>query len=284
MASNLVEGTRLYEERFAATKGMDPTSEFHELRSTQTFEEPRFIVDESAPRQGIRIVAISDTHNKHDQVQIPEGDILVHTGDMTLRGTEEELLSFAKWFAAIEGFDAKIVIAGNHDLSLDTEQCEAKGTKDSRRIKELFLETLGDASYLEDSSIHLHGLHIYGAPWQPYFEDWAFQLGRGAPCAACWAAVPDTVDVLLTHGPPLGRGDLCFPNGRRAGCRDLLRHIQSRIKPYVHIFGHIHEATTSPSSDGVTDFINASTCNIKYRPLHPPVLLDLPRSSERSSS
>lgn len=83
---------------------------------------------------------------------------------------------------------------------------------------------------------------VYGSPWQPEFCDWAFNLDRGEPCAAKWAAIPDNLDILITHGPPYGYGDKTFPSGMRAGCQDLLKRIkESEGPPRVHIFGHIHE-------------------------------------------
>ena len=45
---------------------------------------------------------------------------------------------------------------------------------------------------------------------------------------------------MITHGPPVGHGDLC-EGGARAGCVDLLTTMQSRVKPKYHVFGHIHE-------------------------------------------
>jgi hypothetical protein len=83
---------------------------------------------------------------------------------------------------------------------------------------------------------------IYGSPWQPEFCDWAFNLDRGEPCASKWAAIPDGLDVLITHGPPYGYGDKTIPSGMRVGCEDMLKKIKgSERPPRVHIFGHIHE-------------------------------------------
>jgi len=52
--------------------------------------------------------------------------------------------------------------------------------------------------------------------------------------------IPDDIDILITHGPPLGYGDFCFSQ-MRAGCSELLSTIQQRVKPKIHVFGHIHE-------------------------------------------
>ena len=75
---------------------------------------------------------------------------------------------------------------------------------------------------------------------QPEFGGWAFNLQRGKPCHEKWVKIPEGVDILITHGPPIGHGDLCR-NGLRAGCVDLLREVQERVRPKYHLFGHIHE-------------------------------------------
>jgi len=55
-----------------------------------------------------------------------------------------------------------------------------------------------------------------------------------------WNKIPDDTDILVTHTPPVGHGDLCC-TGIRAGCVELLTTVQQRVKPKYHVFGHIHE-------------------------------------------
>ena len=121
----------------------------------------------------------------------------------------------------------KIVIAGNHELGWDSD------TKDLKN-------ELTNCTYLEDSSVEINGLKIYGTPYQPEFGRWAFNLERGRECLDKWNQIPSDTDILVTHGPPLGFGDEC-KRGNRAGCVDLLHTVQQRVKPKYHIFGHIHE-------------------------------------------
>lgn len=52
--------------------------------------------------------------------------------------------------------------------------------------------------------------------------------------------IPSDTDILVTHTPPVGHGDLCC-SGVRAGCVELLSTVQNRVKPKYHVFGHIHE-------------------------------------------
>mmetsp|Transcript_36508 Transcript_36508/g.117029 ORF Transcript_36508/g.117029 Transcript_36508/m.117029 type:complete len:356 (-) Transcript_36508:74-1141(-) len=295
-----------YEARFAATKFEGSEDEILE---GQHFEPARYVASQDLRRREencLRVVCISDTHTRHSEMRkLPEGDVLVHCGDATLGGSEKELLDFARWFADIPGYHRKICIAGNHDLALDLERCQVLGGAARKKkgggeiknrlreeknqkneapppepevVKQRFRDALarGEGThYLEDEALVVRGLKFWGSPWQPYYEDWAFQLGRGAPCRRKWTEIPDDVDVLLVHGPPLGRGDRCV-GGNRAGCSDLLHEIQHRVKPRACVFGHIHEAFGAPTSDGTTDFVNASSCTLFYDPRNDPVVLDLP--------
>ena len=128
---------------------------------------------------------------------------------------------------------------------------------------------LVNCHYLQDEAITIEGINFYGSPWQPWFYDWAFNLQRGDQIRAKWDLIPGNTDVLITHGPPLGFGDLTSA-GERVGCKDLLEAVE-RIKPTLHVFGHIHEAVGT-HSDGKTTFINASICDLSYRPVNKPCI------------
>lgn len=193
----------------------------------------------------------------------------------------------------------KLVIAGNHELSFDptfthpfkhlqTTCCKKTGgstldeiptlgnTKESleEAVKvENVKQYLTNCTYLEDEAIEVYGLKIYGSPWQPEFCKWAFNLPRGEPCLEKWNLIPEGLDILITHTPPLGHGDLCC-TGVRAGCVELLTSVQQRIKPKYHVFGHIHEGY-GITSDGKVIYVNASTCDINYLPNNPPIVFDV---------
>lgn len=82
-------------------------------------------------------------------------------------------------------------------------------------------------------------MHVFNCR-QPEFCGWAYNVTRGEPMLEKWNMIPDNTDILITHGPALGYGDLCSSQ-LRAGCSELLSTIQQRVKPLVHVFGHIHE-------------------------------------------
>lgn len=205
----------------------------------------------------MRIVALSDTHGKHDAIAVPDGDLLVHAGDFTGRGREPEIRAFDAWLGRLP-HRWKVVIAGNHDFAFERTR-EARGW-------------ITNAIYLQDGLAEVGGLRVWGSPWQPRFFDWAFNLDRGAPLAEKWALVPTGVDVLLTHGPPMGILDVTA-GGEAVGCEALTAAL-ARIRPRLHVFGHIHEAYGTLERDG-TRFVNASSCDLSYRPVQAPVVIDL---------
>lgn len=88
-----------------------------------------------------------------------------------------------------------------------------------------------------------------------------------------WATFPPAVEVLITHGPPLGHGDLCH-DGHRAGCADLLDWVEGN-NPKIHVFGHIHEGYGA-TTNGRTLFLNASSVDENYTGINPPMVIDIP--------
>ncbi|MCB9235695.1 MAG: metallophosphatase domain-containing protein [Bacteroidia bacterium] len=196
----------------------------------------------------MKIVFISDTHGKHKDLQLPDGDVLVHAGDLSPRGSARDLQEFFHWFET-RPHAHKICIAGNHDfLAEDNPEMFAKLVPDN-------------VIYLNDSGCEIEGVKFWGSPITPWFYDWAFNRKRGEEIARYWSLIPEDTDVLITHGPPYGildktaRGDL-------AGCEELLRRVEE-VQPKIHVFGHIHEARGAVKK-GKTQFVNASVLNLMY--------------------
>ena len=200
----------------------------------------------------MKLVIISDTHRKHDLVHLPEGDVLIHCGDVSGMGTEREIREFASWFDRQE-FDHKLVIAGNHDQLMSSQWFRS-------------------ATYLQDESITIDGIKIWGSPWTPTFFDWWWMLDAGPEIAKKWALIPQDTDVLITHGPPRGILDKTL-EGDYVGCEELLRAVK-RVNPKIHCFGHIHEGYGMMDRYN-TCFINASTCTRRYIASNPPVEVEI---------
>jgi len=208
----------------------------------------------------MRLVCVSDTHGLIPEHAVPEGDVLLHAGDLTTRGSLEEIERAHAWLASLPHAQ-KILIAGNHDWAFEREPAAA------RRL-------VRDVTYLQYAETVIEGVRFWGSPWQPWFCDWAFNLERGAEIGAKWSLIPAGIDVLITHGPPAGHGDRTF-RGEAVGCEDLLQAV-ARVQPALHVFGHIHEGH-GMTTNGTTTFLNASICDVRYRPVHPPLVFDVVR-------
>ena len=179
----------------------------------------------------IRLVCISDTHTL--TTDVPDGDILIHAGDMGKLGTHAEIQGQVDWLDTLP-HRYKLVVAGNHDSFLDPRsraECDESKGLDWRSL--IYLQH--DALDLDFEKKGGRRLHIYGAPQIPKCggPDFAFQYERNEDA---WShTVPEGIDVLVTHTPP--RHHLDLPRGM--GCEWLLKEIW-RVQPKVHIFGHVH--------------------------------------------
>lgn len=208
----------------------------------------------------LRLVLMSDTHGREAAHAIPDGDVLLHAGDLTDVGRAKEIAAVDAALSALP-HPHKLVIAGNHDFLFENDPATARAL-------------LGGVTYLEDSGATAHGLRVWGSPWQPWFFDWAFNLKGEAALAEKWALIPDEVDILVTHGPPYGIGDRCH-DGRRVGCRALLERVRAS-KPRLHVFGHIHE-DRGWWRIGETLFVNAA----QNYDRHPPMVVEWSASQVR---
>lgn len=209
------------------------------------------------------IALISDTHGLHRKLRVPNADILIHAGDFShAQGSLAQVAGFNDWLGALP-HRHRVVIAGNHDFPLEQKpQC--------RRL-------FTNAIYLQDEAVTIEGFKIYGSPWQPEFFNWAFNLPRcGSSLAACWEAIPDDTDILVTHGPPFGINDRTANNGRGAGCELLRNRVEELSNLKLHVFGHIHEAygQTRVGENGPL-FVNASSLDLRYQLVNEPVVVEL---------
>ncbi len=208
-----------------------------------------------------KLVLFSDTHGYHEKIVVPDGDFLIFAGDMcggSKPRSLSEVQSFLSWMSA-QPHRHKILIAGNHDWAFELEAH--------------LINVPDNLHYLQDSGLELGGLKIWGSPVQPMFYRWAFNRERGSDIRKHWDLIPDDIDILITHGPPLGILDH-VAHGNPVGCRDLLKAVVE-INPRVHVFGHIHEGYGQQTLDD-TIFVNACICDRDYSPVNSPIVVSLP--------
>lgn len=223
----------------------------------------------------MKIVAISDTHNRHNKLVIPPCDILIHCGDWTSMGYKSEVEDFAKWINKQEA-GYIIVVPGNHEKYLEDNLPDSL---------EWFVDHCPTAHLLIDESIEIEGIKIHGSPVSPWFHDWAWNRSsnqingysvRGKdffplPIKPHWDKIPDDVNILITHGPPYGILDeTTYANGDprpgHLGCVELMNRIKELKDLDLHFFGHIHApGGTEKHIDGVS-YYNAAICDESYFP------------------
>lgn len=244
----------------------------------------------------MRITHISDTHNKHNQLngKLPGGDLLIHSGDISSIGRENEVERFIKWFNGIDNYTNKVFIAGNHDLSFDSEILFRNKSEYFDRVTYDGLASVGkpqwldillnselnsNVFYLEDSFVEIDQIKIWGSPISPSFGyGWAFNKDRGHDINQVWNKIPMDTDIVITHGPIYGYCDRTSNTNTNVGCADLYHRLHE-VKPHLHFSGHIHEAYgwgTIPYKDSWGDIyaFNGCSCNLQYEVMNNPITFD----------
>lgn len=198
------------------------------------------------------ILHLSDTRGLHRQLKaLPEADAIVHSGDFTLDGTENEAYDFIAWFMELP-YPHKLFIAGNHDNCLYQAHLEGLSS---------------DTHYLCHSGIEIEGVRFYGLPM--FVEDEKSGLSENYI-----RQIPLNTDILITHQPPLGICDYAVKI--QWGNYSLLKRV-SQINPKLHLFGHIHEAN-SVETVGHTVYANSALVNNAYELVYKPRLLTLTKN------
>ena len=195
------------------------------------------------------ILHLSDTHSKHHDLRnLPPADIIVHSGDISFGGSENEVMDFIEWFGTLP-YKYKIFIAGNHD------DCLFGATLDGLPQ---------NCFYLCNSSVTIQGVKFYGLPMfmaDAMSDDYDTNIQN----------IPSDITVLITHQPPYGILD--YSGNINYGDSNLLQ-IVLKSKPKYHLFGHIHGAYGIEKSENTT-FVNAAILSENYKLMYEPILLKI---------
>jgi len=207
----------------------------------------------------LTIVLISDTHELHREVEVPPGDILIHAGDFTMNSkSAEKLLDFNEWLGELP-HAYRVVIPGNHDSIVEDA---------SRR------SLITNATLLINESVEIMGLKFWGSPTTPLLGE-AFGVVSDTARAKLYSRIPADTDILVTHGPPYGILDQTPGSHHHEGCNQLLGALR-KVKPMLHVFGHIHGAYGTESTND-TLFVNAALPGRGFGMSNRPHVFRLPR-------
>ena len=205
----------------------------------------------------MRIVLVSDTHGLHRQLEVPSGDLLIHAGDFTFYSKPPSIVSdFNGWLGSLP-HRHKLVIPGNHEFALEEPRNQG---------------AIANAILLVDSGVEVEGIRIWGSPVTPLYGG-AFGMSRAADRKRHWARIPEGLDILITHGPPLGILDHGPRSERHEGCPEL-REAVLQARPRVHVFGHIHAGYGTLRAPD-TLFVNASLLGEDGSLSRKPIVIDL---------
>jgi len=239
----------------------------------------------------LRITHISDTHNKHKQLnkKLPGGDLIIHSGDISSIGRKHEVEGFIDWFNKIEGYVNKVFIAGNHDLSFDSDELfRDKSVHFDKKqyfnppvkgkpgwLKNLLETGLNpNVFYLENSYVELDQIKIWGSPYSAKFGNgWGFNVDRGYDSTELWNKIPFDTDIVITHGPIYGYCDRTAKTNENVGCVDLYNRLKELDTP-LHFSGHIHEGYGYKQTNWGGYSFNGCSCNLRYDVVNDPITFD----------
>ncbi len=202
----------------------------------------------------MKILHLSDTHGAHHRLgEVPEADIVVHSGDFCMVGEEREALDFINWFCDLP-HRHKIFICGNHDACMYGANIDGLDS---------------NVHYLCNSGVEIDGLKFYGVPL--FMED-----SMSNRHARNFAAIPEDTDILITHTPAYGIMDLDDSISGKLihyGCHELLEAVR-KVRPRAHLFGHIHSQHGVTTQDGII-FSNGAIMNDDYTELNTPINIEV---------
>ena len=216
----------------------------------------------SVEDQPIRVVVLGDTRERHNEVTVPPGDILIHTGDFSLLGRNlNAVVDFNAWLGRLP-HKHKIVVYGDQELPLDSDPSMRGIIRNARVLLNQFVE--------------IEGLRIWGAAAAPLYSPSSADANHRQ---RLFEKIPPAIDILITHGPPLGILD-CPPGEMvHAGHPEVLEAAK-RAQPCFHLFGHVQGAYGTRKIRRTT-FVNACLCEPGGVLSQEPVVLALPPHLKR---
>ena len=230
----------------------------------------------------MRIVALSDQHG-HLPV-VPACDLLLVGGDVCPdrigsfdadQNPAQQKTWFDEkarpWLAAAPAAH-RVLTWGNHDWCGEAFDFGADGPARAPANRlQIVVDQL--TSVPNGSS---RPVSIWASPWSNAFMTWAFMKTPG-DLADLYATIPEGIDILMSHQPPFGHGDLfedvVSARHEHPGSHELLATID-RVRPRLVICGHFH-AGFGCFRRGNTLIYNVAVVNDEYQLIRQPTVIDL---------
>lgn len=210
-------------------------------------------------KRSLQLVLISDTHELHREVVVPDGDLLLCSGDFTMFSRSlRAIVDFNHWLEELP-HRHKIVVPGNHETFLQTAPSNHS--------------LLTSATVLINQGVEIEGLRIWGTPVTRFGP--AFGVTSAEERRRLYARIPDDTDILITHGPPYGILDRGSGTDSHAGDPELFDAV-TRVKPRLSVFGHVHDSHGICAIEETT-FVNAALLGPDGDIAHEPIVLRIAR-------
>lgn len=223
----------------------------------------------------LNITCCSDFHGCLPS-NLKGGDILIIAGDIcpsqgAFAQSNWVNAKFTKWCRE-QGKRYKHIVAvwGNHDF-VGAEAMYLVNMSDFPKNFHL----------LNNESVEVEGLKIWGTPYCLPFGSWPFMLPE-EKLAPLFESIPNDTDIIISHGPPYefcdgaarmwknSEDDTKWPDPEHVGSKGLLQAIK-RVRPRLVVSGHIHEAFGTKTMPNGTVVVNASHMTLAYQPNNPPI-------------
>ena len=207
----------------------------------------------------MRVVCISDTHELHRELGVPSGDLLIHAGDFTFWGKGTRAIKdFNAWLGELP-HKYKIVVPGNHEYILESNP----------ELRWM----INNATLLINEATLIDGIKIWGSPMTPHYGG-AFGRSNAPDRVRAYARIPFDTDILVTHGPPYGVLDGSPEEYPSPAGDPELRQAVIRIRPHLHVFGHVHSGYgVRPTRH--TLFVNAALLGLDGTLENRPIVVEI---------
>ena len=230
----------------------------------------------------MKILATSDMHGNLENLDLSGIDIAFFAGDIApLRGINAwDAYDQLEWMnSEFHDFCSKwpdtsiVFVPGNHDFFPIIR--ERFGTK--LHGHGLNLKLAPNAIMLIDRLVEVKGLKVYGTPWVPVISHrWAFEAENDT-LKRKFDAIPEGVDVLLTHTPPrFNYLDVSLEYGmdsEKFGSHALAEAMLVK-QPRMCFCGHIHSGDHRMNVLGNTQVWNVARVNESYSIAYEPIGLE----------
>ena len=215
----------------------------------------------------IKCVLFSDTHGcttevingKKVDLQIPDGDVLIHCGDFSAQGSFDDIVYLNSFLSKLS-HKKKYVVCGNHDIQSE---------KDFNASQTL----LTNAILLYHHAFWIGDIPCFATSYQPFYKGWAYNIADDKKRKKLFDQIPEETQILISHCPPFGYNDKGF-QAPHVGDKALLARIRELKHLRYVISGHLHNSYGIIEENGVT-YINCSLLDDRYALKNKPIVIEI---------